>query len=174
MRHKSRNGRHVGSIGPPHPAALPTPNPGLARFDVFVGGWDLRGRLRGSTEDDISGWANCEWMPGGFFLEYRSEINLRGVSMFSFQMVGYDPTTQKFTSSVYTSMDETPMPTEWDVQGRTVTIRARGMTYTGEISADGNSLAGGWRTSDETGVEELAYDSVMTRATPRIVGGPVQ
>ncbi|HEY5060735.1 MAG TPA: DUF1579 family protein, partial [Gemmatimonadaceae bacterium] len=171
---KPRNGRHVGSIGPRPPIELPTPNPGLARFDFLVGGWDVRGRLRGSAEDDISGWANCEWMPGGFFLEYRSEINLRGVSMFSFQMIGYDPATQKFTSSVYTSMDETPMPEEWDVQGRTVSIRARGMTYAGVISDDGNSLAGGWRPSDETGAEELSYDAVMTRATPRIVREPVQ
>ena len=171
MKRKARLARHAGSIGPRSTPGLPTANPGLARFDIFVGGWDITGRLRGSTEDDISGWANFEWMPGGFFLEHRSETNLRGVSMFSFEMIGYDPATQKFTSRVYTSMDETPQPAEWDVQGRTVSIRAQGMKFTGEISVDGNSVVGGWAPCDETGAEELSYDAVMTRASPRAVSG---
>ena len=166
-----RTGRQVGSIGLRDLAGLPTANPGLARFDIFVGGWDLRGRLRGSTEDDISGWANFEWMPGEFFLEHRSEINLRGVSMFSFEMIGYDPATQKFTSRVYTSTDETPLLAEWDVQGRAVSIRVQGMKFAGQISADGNSVAGGWTPCDDTGSEELSYDAVMTRASPRTVSG---
>ena len=113
-------------------------------------------------------------MPGKFLLEHRSEINLRGVSMFSFEMIGYDPTTQKFTSSVYTSMSETPLPAEWDVQGRAVSIRVQGMKYAGEISDDCNSVAGGWTPCDDTGSEELSYDALMTRARPRTVTGPIR
>ena len=130
---------------------------------------EFRGRLRGSAEDDISGWANFEWMPGGFFLEYRSEVNLRGISMFSFQMIGYDPATQKFTSSVYTSTDETPLPEEWDVQGREISIRSRGMVYAGEISVDGRSVAGGWTPMRRDGRGGAVVRRGMTRATPRIV-----
>jgi hypothetical protein len=45
------------------------PDPALRRLDVLAGRWELRGRTLDTAEDDITGWVNFEWLPGGFFLQ---------------------------------------------------------------------------------------------------------
>jgi hypothetical protein len=140
------------------------PDPALKRLEKLVGTWELKGRTLNSKEDNISGQVVIEWMAGGFFLQQRGEIHSMGFSGYSLEIVGYDPATDIFPSTVYSNMDGVPAAYYWDVQGDIVTHWTKGSKYTGTFSKDGNTLSGGWRP--DTGTEENegnAYDAVMTR-----------
>ena len=140
------------------------PDPALRRLDKLVGTWDMKGRTLDSTEDNISGRVVIEWLPGGFFLQQRGEMEVAGVKVQSLEMLGYDPETDTFPSQVYSNMDGVAHPYFWNVQGNVVTHWTEGSKYTGTYSEDGNVLSGGWRP--DPGVERNAgntYDATMIR-----------
>ncbi len=56
------------------------PDPALRKLDVLVGKWNLRGRTLDTAEDNITGWVNFEWLPGGFFLQANGEIDFMATS----------------------------------------------------------------------------------------------
>ncbi|MHB8626603.1 MAG: DUF1579 family protein [Aggregatilineales bacterium] len=140
------------------------PHPALKRLDKLVGTWELKGHTLDSKEDNITGWTTFEWLPGGFFLQLRGELDFKGFKVQSLEVVGYDASTKDFPASVYSTMSGDPLPYRWDVQGNTVTHSGAGAKYTGTFSDDGNTLTGGWRPDE--GVEKTdgrAYDATMTR-----------
>ena len=115
-------------------AQPPGPDPALRRLDRFVGTWEVRGRTLDAEEDNVSGRLTFEWLPGGFFLQQRVELNFMGFDIAGLEVIGYDPATGKFPSTVFASMIGVPIPYEYDVQGDRVTIRtelAGGATFTG-------------------------------------------
>jgi hypothetical protein len=140
------------------------PDPALKRLEKLVGTWEMKGRTLDAQEDSLTGRTVIEWMPGGFFLQLRGEIDFMGFKMQSLEILGYDPTTDTFPSTVYSSMDGNPSTYHWDVQGDVVTHWTEGAKYTGTFSDDGNVLAGGWRP--DPGVESNpgnTYDAIMIR-----------
>lgn len=140
------------------------PDPALRRLDVLVGKWGLRGRTLDTAEDNITGWVNFEWLPGGFFLQATGEIVFLGTNVQSLEILGYDPEPQIFPANVYSNMDGKVVQYYWDIQGDTVTHWTEGSKYTGRLSEDGNTLSGGWRPQEGTeGSPESTYDAVMTR-----------
>jgi hypothetical protein len=146
----------VPQIGPPNPA--------LERLDRLVGTWRLTGRSLGSQEDDIGGQVTIAWLPGGYFMEQRGEIEAGGFKGHALEIIGYDPATDTFPATVYSSMDGAPAAYFWDVRGDVVTHWTKGSRYKGTFSADGNTLVGGWRPVE--GIEANAgnaYDASMTR-----------
>jgi len=146
------------------PRQLPKPSPALKRLEKLVGMWDIKGHTLDSREDNITGWTTFEWMPGGFFLKSTGEINFRGFRIQSVEIIAYDPTTQAFPSSVYSSVSGAVLPYEWDVQGNKVTHWMDAAKYTGTFSDDGKTLTGGWRPLEGAeDPENVAYDAVMTR-----------
>ena len=55
-------------------------------------------------------------------------------------------------------------PYRWNVQGTQVTHWEATSKYTGTLSADGQTLTGGWRPNPGAPMSEgSAYDAVMTR-----------
>jgi hypothetical protein len=83
-------------------------------------------------------------------------------------VIGYDPATDRFPSTVFSSVIGVPIPYEYDLQGDRVTIRTGlngGATYTGTFSEDGNSESGGWRPDPGAGPGNIAYDVTTTRAS---------
>jgi hypothetical protein len=101
----------------------PRPDPALKRLERFVGTWEVNGRTLDSEEDNISGRFAFQWLPGGFFLQQRTELNFAGYEVKGPEVIGYDPATDRFPSTVYSSMSGVPIPYEYDVQGDHVTIR---------------------------------------------------
>jgi hypothetical protein len=135
----------------------PTPDPALKRLGKFVGTWDMKGRTLNSNEDNVFGRATFEWLPGGFFLQQRIELNFIGLEIQSLELIGYDPATQAFASNVYSNLSPVPLPYKWDVQDDTLTISVAygplDATFTGKFSRDGERFSGGWRPNpgaDET------------------------
>ncbi len=141
-----------------------TPDPALKRLEKLVGTWDIKGRTLDSLKDNISGRVIIEWLPGGFFLQQRGEMDIMGVKVYSLEILGYDPATNTFPSHVYSNLDGFAHPYFWDVQDNVVTHWTEGSKYTGTFSEDGNMLLGGWRP--DLGVEQNAentYDATMIR-----------
>ncbi len=143
---------------------MPTPNPALKRLEPLVGTWNMTGRTLDAKTDNITGWNTFEWLPGGFFMSSRGEINFNGTFISSLEIIGYDAASDTFPSTVYSNLDGTPAAYAWNVQGNIVTHSDPTSKYTGTLSADGNTLSGGWRLNPgEKAQEGSNYDAVMTR-----------
>jgi Protein of unknown function (DUF1579) len=135
---------------------LPQPAPELKRLDRFVGRWSMKGHLVGSDETTISGEATYRWLPGGFFLEQHVRLDFMGLGIDSLELIGYDPETDTFPSTVFSNLAPVPLPYRWDVRGDAVTITVSYVpldaTFTGSWREDG-TFSGGWRPNpgaDET------------------------
>jgi hypothetical protein len=150
------------------PALPPGPDPALTRLERFVGTWNVTGRTLDAEQDNVSGRLSFEWLPGGFFLQQRTELDFAGYQVKGLEVIGYDPATDRFPSTVYSSMVGVPIPYEYDIQGDQVTIRTElngGATYRGSFSEDGNSGSGGWRPDSGAGPGNVAYDITTTRVS---------
>ena len=129
---------------------------------------EIKGRTLNSTEDDVLGRAMFEWLPGGFFLQQRIELNFMGMELRGLELIRFDPETHSFPSYVYSNMSPVPLPYKWDVQDDTLTISvAYGQidaTFKGKFSKDGKRFSDGWRPNpgaDET--INVPYDIQGTR-----------
>jgi Protein of unknown function (DUF1579) len=136
---------------------FPTPDPALKRLDRFVGTWSMEGHLVGSDEVLIKGQTTFRWLPGGFFLEQRGGMSFLGMQLETLELIGYDPETGTFPSTVFANMAPTPLPYRWEVEGNSVRISVTygplDATFTGSFAEDGDSFGGGWRPNpgaDET------------------------
>jgi len=142
---------------------LPTPDPALERLERYVGTWRMEGHLVGSDDDNIRGETTFRWLPGGFFLVQDFAMDFMGMQIASLELIGYDPETDTFPSTVYSNVAPAPLPYRWDVKGDDVTISVSygpmDSTFHGRWAEDGESFTGGWRPNpgaDET--VNVAYD----------------
>jgi len=139
---------------------MPTPDPALRQFDRFIGKWEMKGRTLDSKVDNVFGTAIFEWLPGKFFVEQRTKINFTGYEVEGVEIIGYDPATGTFPSTVYASMAADPLPYRWTLDGDEVTIKAESLNATFRGRWTGTSFSGGWRPDpgheDEPG--NVAYD----------------
>ena len=140
----------------------PEPHPELKRLDRLVGRWSMEGNLVGSDEKNITGETEFRWLTGGFFLEQRVRIDFMGLQIDSVELIGYDPESDTFPSTVYSNFSPEPLPYRWDVRGDDVRISVSygplDSTFTGSWREDG-TFAGGWRPNP--GADEsvnVAYD----------------
>ena len=135
---------------------LPQPAAALRRLDRLVGRWGMEGHLVGSDECNVTGVTSFQWLPGGLFLEQRVQLDFVGQRIDALELIGYDPETDTFPSTVYSNFFADPLPYRWDVQGDTVIITVSygqlDATFTGSWREDG-TFSGGWRPNpgaDET------------------------
>jgi hypothetical protein len=76
-------------------------------------------------------------------------MNFMGMELESLQLIGYDPQTGTFPSTVYANISPQPMPYRWEVEGDTLKISVSygplDATFTGRFSDDGQGFGGSWR-----------------------------
>ena len=120
---------------------LPQPDPALRRLDRLVGTWTMEGNLIGSDDKNIKGQTTFRWLPGGFFLEQRARIDFAGQQIDALELIGYDPETDTFPSTVFSGFSPTPLPDRWDVRGDRVTSRWRTRRWTRPSPAPGAMTA---------------------------------
>ena len=135
---------------------LPQPDPAMRRLDRLVGRWSMEGNLIGSDETTIRGETSFRWLPGGFFLEQRVQIDFGGPTD---RQPGGDrlrPRDADVSLDRVLQLLVRALPYRWDVQGDTVTISVSygplDSTFTGSWREDG-TFSGGWRPNpgaDET------------------------
>ena len=149
-------------------AQAPTPHPDLKLLDRFVGTWDMTGRTLDSDVDNVSGRNTFEWLPGGFFMQQRVNLNFSGLEIQGLEVIGYDPATGRFPSTVFPSLAGVPIPYEWQIDGDELTIKTEplGATFRGRWSDDGTTFSGGWRPDEgREGPGNAPYDIWGRRAT---------
>lgn len=141
------------------------PHDALQRLQKLTGQWMLTGRSLHADEDDISGTATFEWILGGFYLLYRSQMNMQsqGFDIQSWAIIGYDPDTDLFPELVYTNMGSAPLSYTWQIKGDEATHWTEGSKYTGRFSEDGTILDGGWRADGVETTVANTYDATMTK-----------
>ncbi len=143
---------------------MPAPDPALKRLDKLVGSWTMKGRTLDSNEDNISGRTTFEWLPGGFFLQQRIEMNFAGFEIQSLELIGYDPETEAFSSLAYSNLLGTPAPYKWDLQDDVLRISTEASKFEGRFSEDGDTFSGGWRPiPGMEGPDNIPYDISGTR-----------
>lgn len=106
-----------------------TPDPALRRLERLVGTWRMTGPTLDAQEDNITGRVTIDWLPGGFFLQQRGEMEVKGFKLQSLELIGYDPSMNAFSSFAYSSMGGIPLRYYWDVQGDIVTHWTEGSKY---------------------------------------------
>jgi Protein of unknown function (DUF1579) len=145
---------------------LPQPDPALERLEPLVGRWRFTGRTLDSEEDNISGYTMFKWLPGAFFLQQRIELDFMGLPIRSTELIGYDPSTGAFSSSVYSNLAGAPIPYTWDLRDGVLTISMPVMAnFRGKFAENGNSFSGGWRPEPgQEGPGNVPYDVTGTRA----------
>lgn len=145
----------------------PAPDPALKLLDRFVGTWEVHGRTLDAEADDVHGRIAFEWLPGGFFLQQRVDLQFTGYRVEGLEVIGYEPATGTYPSTVYASMVGTPLPYRWELDGDelTITTDMLGAVFHGRWSADGRSFSGGWRPMPgREGPGNVAYDISGGRA----------
>jgi hypothetical protein len=147
----------------------PGPDPALRKLERFVGTWEMKGRTLDSKVDNVTARTTFEWLPGGHFLLQRFSADFIGMDIQSFEVIGYDPATGTFPSTVYANMAPMPLPYRWTIDGDGLTIKAEaiGATFRGRWNADGTVFSGGWRPDPghENDPGNVPYDISGSRAT---------
>lgn len=67
----------------------------------------------------------------------HAEMRVGEFALWSLEIIGYDPSTETFPSSVYSDMGGTPVPYQWNVRGDTLTHAGAGARFTDTFSEDG-------------------------------------
>jgi hypothetical protein len=160
-------GQAMTSSEPQQPAQPPAPDPALKLLDRFLGTWEVHGRTVGAEADDVDGRIAFEWLPGGFFLQQRVDLRFTDFHVEGLEIIGYDPATGTYPSTVYPNMFGTPIPYRWELDGDDVTITTDmlGGIFHGRWSQDGGTFSGGWRPMPgREGPGNIAYDVSGHRA----------
>jgi hypothetical protein len=150
-----------------HAQQPPGPAPALRQLDRFVGTWEMRGRTLDSDVDNVTGRTTFEWLPGGFFLQQRIELDFAGFEVQGLEVIGYDSASGTFPSTVFPGMFGTPIPYVWEIDGDElkITTEVLGATFRGTWSEDGTSFSGGWRPDEgREGPGNVPYDIAGSRA----------
>jgi hypothetical protein len=138
------------------------PTEALRRLDRLTGTWQVTGGAEGTV--------TYEWMEGRFFLMQRVDLEQDGQRIRGIEIIGHtrpfgQEPSKDIASRYYDSQGGT-LDYVYEIDGDTLTIWAgeRGSPayYQGQISDDGDRVAGAWVYPGGGG-----YDSVMTRASGR-------
>jgi hypothetical protein len=136
----------------------------LEQLAPLVGTWEITGRTLDSDTDNIMGRVAIEPILGGHLLQLRGTMTFNNLEMESLELVWLDPSSDTFAAHVYSSMSDAPIDYRWERRGARLIHSGAGATYTGEISEDGDTIAGGWRPDPGTDAHEgAAYDAIMRR-----------
>ena len=104
------------------------------------------GRTLDSDVDNVTARTSFEWLPGGHFLVQRFAADFMGMDIQSFEVIGYDPETGTFPSTVYANMAPIPLPYRWEIDGDELKINAdrsaRHSTADGTRTAPSSPAAG--------------------------------
>jgi hypothetical protein len=148
------------------------PNPALQRLSRLAGKWKMTGSPVGSKESNIKGITTFKWLHRkegkSFYLVQDMKMDYAGMLIKSHEIIGYNPKTKAFSSTVYSNMAEDPWPYEWDVKGNDITISIKygkmDARFRGKFSSDGNTFSGGWRPNRNADKEINApYDITAKR-----------
>src|SRR5574341_1136172 len=137
----------------------PRPNPDLESLDRLIGTWKQSGGLQGEI--------TYEWAEGGFFLIQRVDFvhdghKIKGIEIIGHKQAFGEEPSRDIKSRFYSFLDGMTLDYVYEMEGDTPTIwggeKGSPAYYQGQVSKDGNTLAGGWVYPGGGG-----YEAVSTR-----------
>ncbi|MFG1607292.1 hypothetical protein [Actinoplanes sp. NPDC049265] len=133
----------------------------IEALNVLIGQWTLTGRTNGAESDDIRGENTAVPLLGGRMLQLTGGIQVGEHLIESVELIW--ASGDGFRSHVYDGTSE-PIEYRWAIRGNALIHAGLGMTYTGTISADGNTIIGRWDADpDRPDMAHAAYDAIMRR-----------
>jgi hypothetical protein len=125
---------------------MPEPHPKLKTLEPMIGRWRIHGRTDDAPGDNITGEVELDWLPGGFFVTQRTEIDFAGmVQVRGLEIIGYEAQTDSLASQVYSNVAPVPLPYHWALEGTELTIHMdAGATMRATMSDDRRSFSGRW------------------------------
>lgn len=128
---------------------ISAPGTAYKHLDAFVGKWNTAGYAKASATRpavEIRGTDSYEWLPGGFFLLHRVDVQMGSERNESIEVIGFDASSNTYPMHFF------------DNRGNTGTMRAKfnngtwtflsdALRFTGSFSEDGKTLSGRWEQS---------------------------
>jgi hypothetical protein len=148
---------HAPGAHPDSPGDIPAERaPSLDRLDALSGRWDMEATFGagyfGAGSPAITGrggQTTFEWLEGRFFLTQRF-INEHPAAPSGIAIIGPGADPETFTQHYYDSRGVARIY-QMTLDGRTWKLRREApgfwQRYTGQISADGNTITGAWEGS---------------------------
>ena len=138
----------------------------LKRLEKLIGRWNVEITLPGDPPTIVPARAVFEWLPGQFFIRYRSEADDSAFPKAE-SIIGGDGALGTY-SMLYSdsrgvarlyamSLDNQ----EWRLWRDDPDFRQR---FIGTFSADGNTITARWEKIGESKTWELDFDMICTRA----------
>ena len=122
------------------------PGPRQARLAAFLGRWKTAGRvLPGDSGPGFpfAGTDTYEWVPGGYFLLHRVDVDMGGERVQALEIIGWDAQREAYFARSYDHQGNVG-EMQATVRDGTWTFRGDAERFTGAFSDDGATLGGRW------------------------------
>lgn len=128
-----------------------SPGPEHARLAPFAGVWRTSGQMLsddGAPAAPFSGMDSYEWLPGGFFLLHRVDVDMGGTRVQALEVIGWNARRGTYVAHSYDSQGNTG---EMDMILRdgTWTFLGDAERFTGAFSDDGATMSGRWERRED-------------------------
>lgn len=129
-------------------------NPKVAHknLEPFVGKWNTVGNIKsinGSSPGQMKGTDIYEWLPGGFFLLHKVDVQMDTERKQSIEIIGYDESTDTYPMHFYDNEGNSGT-LHASLDNGTWTFLSDTLRFTGCFSEDGKILTGVWEQRDDT------------------------
>ncbi|HEX2080976.1 MAG TPA: DUF1579 family protein [Longimicrobium sp.] len=153
------------------PGAAPRPGPEHARLAPFVGRWETRGEVLGDGSTpavEFAGTDEYEWLPGGFFLLHRVDVQMGGERVQALEVIGWDGERGEYVARSYDHRGgEEVMHAA--LRDGTWTFVGDASRFTGGFGEGGDTLSGRWERRE--GDRWLPWMDVRLRKARRSTSG---
>lgn len=151
-------------------AAAPRPGPELERLAPFVGRWETRGEVLASPSAPAMAFAGTdtyEWLPGGFFLLHRVDVQMGEERVQALEVIGWNADRGAYVARSFDHrggeevMHATLLDGAW-------TFTGDASRFTGRFDERGTTLSGRWER--RAGEQWLPWMEVRLRKASRSTG----
>lgn len=128
-----------------------TPNPAMARLNVFVGKWNTEGLIKASPSGpatQLKAVDTYEWLPGGYFIIHHVDGHMGKDEVKAIEIIGYDASSQTYTTHSYDNQGNISAY-QANLQDSTWTILGKSERFTGMFNDDSTTLTGNWELSTD-------------------------
>ena len=115
----------------------------------FVGCWNTEGTIPAKDETPeirIVGTDTYEWLPGEFFLLHKADVLIGGDKNQTFEIIGFDKLTGKYTMQHYDNRGNSGFMTA-TCEGKIWTFIGEGLRFTGGFKNNHEEFSGIWEKS---------------------------
>ncbi|KAA2241704.1 DUF1579 domain-containing protein [Chitinophaga agrisoli] len=127
--------------------------PGSAHrlLDPFAGKWRTEGWIRETADHPaikIQGTDTYEWLPGGYFLLHRVDVEIGEERNETIEIIGFDQEHERYTMQHFDNKGNTGIM-YGSVADGIWTFLGTSLRFTGGFTQDGRTLSGIWEQTTD-------------------------